>query len=208
MLLSLLVLIAQATTSLADVPATIEGHLGIRQITAVEVSADGRSVAFVAEGADLDADHHRNALYAWEPRTGIQPLAPSFSDVRAPQWSRDGTQLLMVRYRSSRGSDTRRDIVVRNLRTEVEVVLDSGQEVFCRCPSWSPDEKWAAFHVAMTLAIPPCYWLPSGRGWIGVVAACAFAVLGLVISARGIWRAERLEKRFLGILCANRQVAR
>jgi Tol biopolymer transport system component len=62
----------------------------------------------------------------------------------SPRWASDGFRLLMLRGRSG-GQLAAYDVVVRNLRTEKELVLaDKG---VLRGPVWSPDEQSAAFYV-------------------------------------------------------------
>jgi len=64
----------------------------------------------------------------------------------APRWSRDGQRLLLVRERPG-GNTPACDVVVRNLGTETEVLLAGGEEGMVRSPTWSPDERYAAFYV-------------------------------------------------------------
>ena len=63
------------------------------------------------------------------------------------RWSRDGYRLLLARERFRRGKLASYEMVVRNLRTETNVVLSAGEEAIVRSPTWSPDEEYAAFYV-------------------------------------------------------------
>ena len=65
----------------------------------------------------------------------------------AARWSRDGYRLLLAHERFRRGKLANYDIVVRNLRTERNLVLWAGEEGIVRSPTWSPDEQYAAFYV-------------------------------------------------------------
>ena len=68
----------------------------------------------------------------------------------SPRWSRDGYRLLIARQRPGRTGVPTYDMVVRNLRTETEVLLPSGlsdKKGLVRSPAWSPDETAAAFFI-------------------------------------------------------------
>ncbi len=71
----------------------VEEFLTLRDIGAVAVSADGRSVAFTVTGADLDSDVFLSELFLWRRSSGARPVAPGFSDIDAPRWSPDGQRL-------------------------------------------------------------------------------------------------------------------
>ena len=63
------------------------------------------------------------------------------------RWSRDGYRLLLALERFRRGKLVTYDVAVRNLRTESSVLLPAGEEGVVRSPTWSPDERYAAFYV-------------------------------------------------------------
>jgi dipeptidyl aminopeptidase/acylaminoacyl peptidase len=109
MLLSLLFFFAQSAATIADAPPTLESYLGLKRITVVEASADGRSVAFVVHGADSGSDDYRSTLYVWERRAGAQPIASAFHDVRSPKWSPDGEWLVFVATNPAAPGDGSRD---------------------------------------------------------------------------------------------------
>ena len=134
-----------------------------RETTQVCFSADGRTADEKTRAAGR---HVFPALYA---RTdGIWRLVyeqdgrlmhEAFSDegpVDGPmmllrgtwaRWSRDGYRLLLAHERFRRGKLVTYDVVVRNLRTEANLLLPSGEEGIVRSPTWSPDERYAAFYV-------------------------------------------------------------
>lgn len=64
-----------------------------------------------------------------------------------PRWSRDGSRLLMALQRPGRSEVATYDMVVRDLRTEKDRVLPTGEVGIVRGPSWSPDQRLAAFYV-------------------------------------------------------------
>ena len=83
---------------------------------------------------------------AWGDSGSVEPplvLARGSS----PRWSRDGHRLLLVRERSGGRRTPTYDVLVRNLRAETEVILAAGTEGMVRSPTWSPDERHAAFLV-------------------------------------------------------------
>ncbi len=83
---------------------------------------------------------------AWNEQGAVdRPLA--LVRGTSARWSRDGYRLLLAHERFRRGKLASYDIVVRNLRTETNVVLSAGEEGIVRSPTWSPDEEYAAFHV-------------------------------------------------------------
>ncbi|UCF18810.1 MAG: S9 family peptidase [Gemmatimonadota bacterium] len=82
----------------------VEEFLGLRNIGAVSVSADGRSVAFTVAGADLDSDVFVSELYLWQTRSGARPAAPGFTEIDAPLWSPDGERLAFLGGASTDGA--------------------------------------------------------------------------------------------------------
>jgi dipeptidyl aminopeptidase/acylaminoacyl peptidase len=94
MLLPLALLFVQSIVSIDDAPPPIEGYLDLEHITTVEVSTDGRSVAFIVQA--VSGDSYTSTLHTWERRTGVQALAATFTDVRSPGWSPDGEWLVFI----------------------------------------------------------------------------------------------------------------
>jgi hypothetical protein len=83
---------------------------------------------------------------AWNRQSSIEEpavLAPGTS----PSWSRDGYRLLMCRPRDPSDHASGLDVIVRNLRTEEETVVHTGENESIRSPCWSPDEQLVAFFV-------------------------------------------------------------
>ncbi|MBN2578159.1 MAG: hypothetical protein JXB10_04135 [Pirellulales bacterium] len=86
---------------------------------------------------------------AWNAKGPIDsPLALTRGS--APRWSDDGYRLLLIQERERRGKADFYDVVVRNLRSEKEQLLFSGENETVRSPSWSHDERSAAFYVRNT----------------------------------------------------------
>jgi dipeptidyl aminopeptidase/acylaminoacyl peptidase len=92
----LLFLTSTQATQAPQTPVTIEQYLGLKRLSAVQVSPEGGSVAFTVAGAALVENEYRTELYVWRPATGARPAAPGFTDVRAPRWSYDGDWLAFV----------------------------------------------------------------------------------------------------------------
>jgi hypothetical protein len=65
----------------------------------------------------------------------------------SPRWSRDGYRLLFLRERSRSTRLAAMDVVVRNLRTESDVLLQTPRVGLIRSPVWSPDEQSVAFYM-------------------------------------------------------------
>jgi hypothetical protein len=83
---------------------------------------------------------------AWNDKGPIdQPLL--IARGTSPRWSRDGYRLLMAREQPRQGNVPAFQMVVRNLRNESEVALPSAPGELVRSPSWSADERHAAFFV-------------------------------------------------------------
>ncbi|UCC84976.1 MAG: S9 family peptidase [Gemmatimonadota bacterium] len=75
---------------------TVEEYLGLKQLSGVQVSPHGGSVAFTVAGAALEENEYLTGIYVWRPATGARPAAPRFTDVRAARWSYDGDWLAFV----------------------------------------------------------------------------------------------------------------
>ena len=65
----------------------------------------------------------------------------------SPRWSRDGYRLLFLRERARSTRLAAMDVVVRNLRTEIDVLLQTPRVGLIRSPVWSPDEQSVAFYM-------------------------------------------------------------
>ncbi|UCC74301.1 MAG: S9 family peptidase [Gemmatimonadota bacterium] len=92
----LLFLISTQAAQSPQTPVTIEEYLGLKELSGVQVSPHGVSVAFTVAGAALEENEYLTGLYVWRPATGARPAAPSFTDVREPRWSYDGDWLAFV----------------------------------------------------------------------------------------------------------------
>jgi hypothetical protein len=83
---------------------------------------------------------------AWDAAGPVgDPIA--LDRATAARWAGDGYRLLVIRPRSPGTAGGPGDVVVRNLRTEEDVVLPAGEATAVRSPTWSPDETRAAFYV-------------------------------------------------------------
>jgi dipeptidyl aminopeptidase/acylaminoacyl peptidase len=104
MLLPFLLALAQGPTTGAAPPLTPEEYYTVKRITEIDLSANGRNLAFVAAGADRIEGRYRTTLFTWESRTGAQPLALAFAEVRSPRWSPDGEWLTFLAPHPAAGS--------------------------------------------------------------------------------------------------------
>jgi hypothetical protein len=64
----------------------------------------------------------------------------------SPRWARDGFRLALLRERPGPGQIAGAEIVVRNLKTDAEIVLSTEPADRVRSPSWSPDERYVAYY--------------------------------------------------------------
>lgn len=83
---------------------------------------------------------------AWNDDGPIEPPR-QLARGTAARWARDGSRLLLKQERFRRNDVIVYDMVVRDLRTETEQLLRSGEVGIVRSPSWSPDEQYVAFYV-------------------------------------------------------------
>ena len=66
---------------------SVEDYLGLRQISDVAVSRDGRAVAFTVGRADLGSDSFSSSLHLWRRSGAATQVARGFADVRSPRRS-------------------------------------------------------------------------------------------------------------------------
>lgn len=90
--------------------------------------------------------YERNGEIVHHAWTGSDAVDRVVARGTSPRWSRDGRRLLMARETGLGGAVRDYDIVVRHLRDEQENVLSSRPRVVVRSPTWSPDERHAAFY--------------------------------------------------------------
>lgn len=76
-------------------PVTVERYLQLRRLSEVAVSPDGAQVAFIARGADSEADEYRSVLHLWSKR-GTRVVSQNFVHAFAPRWAPDGTTLAFL----------------------------------------------------------------------------------------------------------------
>lgn len=83
---------------------------------------------------------------AWNQSGPVDaPLA--LAQGTSPRWSCDGYRLLLARERSRHAGAIGYEVVVRNLRSETDLVLSGSQMEIGRGLSWSRDEQFVAFYV-------------------------------------------------------------
>jgi hypothetical protein len=63
-----------------------------------------------------------------------------------PRWDGTGTQLLVAREREGTGRRGAYDVVIRNLRSETEIIVPVDATDDVRSPCWSPDEQFVSFY--------------------------------------------------------------
>ncbi|MDX1482234.1 MAG: S9 family peptidase [Woeseiaceae bacterium] len=130
----------------------------------VQISPDGRRVAYVRNSMDIMTDSARSNLWIVDVEGGEhRPLLSGPQNYSSPRWSPDGGRIAYVTAVGDRGAE----IHAR--------WMDSGQTAMLtnlpESPSsitWSPDGEWIAFSMFVpaektTLASPPAK--PEGAQW-------------------------------------------
>ncbi|MCR4414441.1 MAG: hypothetical protein NUV77_18640 [Thermoguttaceae bacterium] len=82
---------------------------------------------------------------AWTDRGPLEGPLPVTAGA-APRWSRDGARLLLARMGPG-GEQDAYEMVVWRLRTGEATPLPAGVRGLVRSPTWSPDERHAAYYV-------------------------------------------------------------
>src|SRR5947209_3382038 len=114
--------------------------LGFRLVTEVQLSPDGRWIAFVVKESDAGRDEDRSNLWLVGSAGGSQrQLTFDSSLTRSPRWSPDGSRIAFLSSRS--GSSQLYELRIDGGEARQITRRKGGAGI----PSWSPDGKRLAF---------------------------------------------------------------
>jgi dipeptidyl aminopeptidase/acylaminoacyl peptidase len=132
-------------------PITPEDVLSIREIRELQISPDGKQVAFrVREPSDRKVPRAPRTSNIWIlPTDGSErprPRIPNLKNASSPRWSPDGRWLAFLSDRPESGVDPEATIQIYLLRSDATKAerltsVPGGVEDF----AWSPDSKMVAF---------------------------------------------------------------
>ncbi len=121
-----------------DLP--VESLALVRTIGDVQLSPDGRRVAYVVTAADLKGDRHRTTIFVTTDGGAAMPLTDGSAHDTRPRWSPDGQWIAFV---SDRHGGPRRVFVMRADGAEPRQLTSVDGAV--GPPAWSPDAARLAF---------------------------------------------------------------
>ena len=109
-----------------------------------DLSLDGKKVVFTKTIAG-----HEHIYISDLSGSNLQQVTIGDGDDKSPLFSPDGQSIVFVRWykKQTKNDIERSDIVIKNLRTDVEKNITEEIDKFAVYPSFSPDGNWIAFNV-------------------------------------------------------------
>jgi dipeptidyl aminopeptidase/acylaminoacyl peptidase len=135
----LAVVYAMATFAVAQTP-TIDQSLEAKQPQSVEISPDGRSVAYTVQYTNWDENSFDEQIWIAKTATGEKyPLTGGKKSSQSPQWSYDSRR---IAFKSDRDGKSQIYVIAPAGGEAVALTNeDNGVASF----AWSPDGNWIAF---------------------------------------------------------------
>ncbi len=120
---------------------TLEDTWALKLVTDMQLSPDGRLIAYVLQTQDKDVNEQRSAIWVLDVRTGVaRQFTSGTKHDKTPRWSADGRFLAFL---SDREGEATQVWVMPADGGEARRLtrMKHGVNEFC----WSPDGMWIAF---------------------------------------------------------------
>ncbi len=121
-------------------PVTVDDLFKIDFLGQVEISPDGKKIAYVITVTDLEKDGYRSAIHLMDIESGesYQFTSGSHKDTQ-PRWSPDGSKIAFISNRSGKNQIWVIEVDGGEARQVTKLAMGAGNH------AWSPDGQYLAF---------------------------------------------------------------